>query len=118
MSNNLKIKPLLPTLRQKKRYIAYKVIADKKLSQKDIENAIYGKTKEMYGTIGLSDIGIMFFKEKFNAEKQAGFFKVNHNKINQIRSVFPFIESINNEKAVVECITASGSMKKIGIEVL
>ena len=45
-----RIKPLLPTLKERKRYLAFEVISDEKLNFNQIASQITYKSRELLGT--------------------------------------------------------------------
>ena len=64
-----KIKPLLPSLREKKRYLAYEVISRNRFdgafpASKEILNA----SNELLGSLGMAKAGILALNDKWNDE--------------------------------------------------
>lgn len=103
-----RIKPLLPTLRERKRYLAFEVLADKELSWNAIKKAVFGAMKEYVGINGLSDAGLLFVKNNGNK----GILRVSHTSLNKIRAALLFIKSIENQRVIVKSIGASGMLNK------
>jgi ribonuclease P/MRP protein subunit POP5 len=107
-----KLKPILPSLREKKRYMAFEVISESKLSYLDIQKAVETSLKDYVGTQGKAKAGLLFFKDKYNEKAQKGLIKVNHKHTDELRASFAFIQSINGKKAIIKSIGLSGIMKK------
>lgn len=104
----VRIKPLLPTLRERKRYLAFEVLADKELSWNAIKKAVFDAMKEYAGIDGLSDAGLLFVKNNGNK----GILRVSHTSLNKIRAALIFIKTIENQQVIVKSIGASGMLNK------
>ena len=81
-----KLKPLLPSLREKKRYLAFEVISKDKVPEREVEQAISDSAKEYLGTLNMGKAGIMFLRNRYNQEKQKGIIKVNNKYLNHLRA--------------------------------
>ena len=107
-----RIKPLLPTLKEKKRYLAFEVISDEKLNFNQIQKQIIYKTKELIGNLGAAKAGINILKETWNSKKQKGIIRVNNKYVHQLKSSFLFINKIDGKNAIIKSIGLSGVIKK------
>ena len=103
-----RIKPLLPTLRERKRYLAFEVVADKELSWSAIKKAVFDAMKEYVGIDGISDAGLLFVKNNGNK----GILRVSHTSLNKVRAALIFIKNIDSQKVMVKSIGASGMLNK------
>ena len=108
----MKLKPILPSLREKKRYMAFEVISESKIDFLSIQSSIKASLKDYAGTLGSAEAGILFFKDKYNDETQKGIFKINNKHVDTMRAAFALITSINNKKVIVRNVGVSGIMKK------
>ena len=108
-----KTRVLLPSLREKKRYLAYEVISRHKFNDAlEINNAIYETAKDFLGNLGMARAGIVIINDKFDMEKQRGILKVSNRHIDELRASLIFIKDINGKEAIVRSIGASGILKK------
>ncbi|HIH43081.1 TPA: hypothetical protein HA246_05540 [Candidatus Woesearchaeota archaeon] len=108
-----RMKALMPTLREKKRYVAFKIMSENKILNFDaVSNAISESGKRLYGEIGMAEVGLIPVKERWNPEKQLGLVRVSHKHVNHIKAAFALITKIDNHKAIVSSIGTSGIMKK------
>ena len=105
-----KLKPLLPSLREKKRYIAFEVISKDKADYSIIEKSILDSAKEYIGTLNLGKAGLMFLKNKYNKEKQTGIIKVNNKYLDHLRVSLALV---NNQAMIIRSLGASGILKKL-----
>ncbi|QQG38685.1 MAG: ribonuclease P [Candidatus Woesearchaeota archaeon] len=103
------MKSLLPSLRAKKRYIAFEVISDYHFNKEEAYNAIKDSVKSYIGTLGLSESGLMSIDIWHNNK---GIIKVNHHKINLIKAALTLTNNINNKKAMIRTLGISGILNK------
>ena len=103
-----RIKPLLPTLRERKRYLAFEVLSEKELQWASIKKAVFDAMKEYVGIDGISDAGLLFVKNNGNK----GILRVSHTSLNKVRAALIFIKNIDSQKVMVKSIGASGMLNK------
>ena len=102
------MKPLLPSLREKKRYLVFEVISEKELTlmpDKEIEESML----KLHGKIGLGKAGLIFLKNKWNKMLQRGIIKVNYKYVDQLRAA---LCSFHNRDAIIRSVGVSGILKK------
>ena len=107
----MKGKPLLPTLRTKKRYVVYEVIADNDMPLKKATESILASYKECFGIFGLAEAGIKDMNI-YNDKMKRGILKINHKYVNNLRAALAMIKNINNEKITIHTVGVSGILKK------
>jgi ribonuclease P/MRP protein subunit POP5 len=104
---------VLPTLREKKRYIAFEVISKQPVTDaQKVYEAINSSVHSYIGTKGASEAGIIMLREKYDSRSQRGLVKVSHKAMDNLRASLSLIESINNTKVIVRSMGASGALKK------
>lgn len=102
------MKPLLSVLRERKRYLAFDVLAQKELEWRQIKRAITAAVKDYIGMNGLADAGLLFVKNN----KNKAVLRTSHTFLNKIRASLLFIRSIDNQPVIVKSIGASGMLNK------
>ena len=107
-----KIKPLLPSLREKKRYVVFEVLSDSKLNASSIKEQIMTSALNLIGERGVANAGILFPKETYNPENQRGILRVNNKYVNEIKSALALVQNIENEDVIVKSVGVSGILKK------
>ncbi len=108
----MKQKPLLPSLREKKRYLVYEVLSDQDFGAKDVSDSIRDGFSSVFGVKGLSDAGLIFPKDSFDSESKRGIVRVSDTSLDELRSSFVFISDIKGKKAIVRSVIASGMIGK------
>jgi ribonuclease P/MRP protein subunit POP5 len=102
------MKPLLPSLKERKRYIVFEVIARSSMKERDVSDAITQSLHEYIGDLGMAQAGLQFIKWKNNK----GIARVNHTSADLLKASFTFIRSIKNKKAIVRSLGTSGILIK------
>lgn len=100
----MKGKPLLPTLRTKKRYCVYEVIGSGEILHGDVLKKINESYKNCFGVFGLSEAGIMDTRVY---GKNRGIIKINHNFVDKLRVSVSMIQNM-----VIHIVYVSGILKK------
>jgi len=103
---------LLPSLRQKKRYLVFEILSEKKFSALEVEQAITQALKDFLGQLGLAQSAPLFIKEKFNQNKQRFILKINHNYTNEAKTALTLIKKIKNQSLILKSLAVSGTIKK------
>ena len=106
----IKIKTLSPTLREKKRYLVYEIISNKKFMFNDVKNSIDAGNIKFLGELGLAKAGIIHLEEAYNNNK--GILRINNKYINEIKMSLSLIKSINNDKVIIKTLYLSGMLNK------
>jgi ribonuclease P/MRP protein subunit POP5 len=108
------MKAFLPTLKEKKRYLAIEILSQKnrKHSFTDVSKAIWASIQGFIGSLGAGNAGIWFVEDKWRQNVQRGLIRVNNKFIDPLRASLSFIKKVDNDTVMVNSIGASGSIKK------
>ena len=108
-----KIKPLLPTLREKKRYLAYEVISKSKFNDAGhVNKAILNAANEFLGNLGMAKAGIIPINDKWNESTQRGILRVNNKHVDNLKASLIFVRNIDGKEVIVKSVGASGILRK------
>ncbi len=108
-----KIKPVLPSLREKKRYLAFEVISKEKITNfREVSNSITQHALTFLGQFGLAKAGIIPLENKWNPDMQKGIIKVGHKHVDELRIALLLTNKINNHEVIVRSLGVSGILKK------
>ena len=101
-----KLKPILPSLREKKRYVAFEAIG-KPLDFPAANASIQNSVQKLLGTLGSAKAGIMVLENKYHSNK--GLVKVSHKYVDALKASFV----LSNENGVIfKSLGVSGILKK------
>lgn len=99
------MKPMLPTLKEKKRYIVFEAISKVKLNKTEIMGIINKNIKDFLGLLLLNKSGARVLAIKNNK----GIIRVNHNFVNEVKAS---LAMINLPNTIFRSIKTSGTIKK------
>ncbi len=109
----MKIKPLSPSLREKKRYLAFEIISKAKInSYNPVKDAIKAALGETLGVIGMAKAGAILLDDAWNSTKQRGLIRINHKYVNDIKFALMKIKKIKNQDIIFRSLGVSGIIKK------
>ncbi|MBL7054584.1 hypothetical protein ISS05_02410 [Candidatus Woesearchaeota archaeon] len=110
---NAKIKPISPSLREKKRYLAFEVVSKQKIEGfKGVSESIMNSGLMFLGQLGMAKAGAIILKDKWNQEMQRGIIRVNHKQVDNLKAALAFVEKIDDKKVIVQSVGVSGILKK------
>lgn len=101
---------LLPSLKQKKRYVVFSVISKGNFTLGEISDAVEKALLHFLGEFGVAKASPMMIKEKFKNQKFI--IKVNHHAVDECKTALMLITKIKNEPVVMRSVTTSGTLKK------
>lgn len=107
-----KIKAILPSLREKKRYLVYEIVSNKKFEPNAAEESIKKSYFSAFGNIDTAKAGLIFLNNRFDKEKQKGVIKVNHKRVDNLRYALSLIKKIKNSKVIIRSVGCSGILNK------
>ncbi len=106
----MKLKAILPSMREKKRYVAFEVEKPAKASLAEAKSAIMGSAKDFLGELGMAKAGILFLKD-WNDQK--GIMRVNSKYANHAKAVLALVKEVDGKKAKIKSVAVSGVVNKI-----
>ncbi len=104
------MKPLLPSLKEKKRYVVFEIISDKKIAQKDLEKGIQENVTKFLGELGIAKSGFILLKDATKGNK--GIIRTNVKYQDEMKMALSLIKTMGKEKAIVNVIGVSGILNK------
>ncbi|MBI2108395.1 hypothetical protein HYX09_00535 [Candidatus Woesearchaeota archaeon] len=105
-----KIKPILPSLREKKRYLAFEVISKNRVNFDSLQKAIYSTALKVLGQLGVAKAGIIVLKDKW--QNNRGLIRVSHRNVDNLRTALMFVDKVDNEEVIVRSVGLSGILRK------
>jgi RNase P/RNase MRP subunit POP5 len=100
---------LIPTLREKKRYLVFKIIGGR-FDKRDVEKAIKQAFLDFLGELGLSRAGLLFPLWKKN--KNVGVIRVNNKFVEEAKFCLSLIKQIGGERVLIRDLRVCGALKK------
>ncbi len=103
-----KLKPVMPSLRERQRYVAFEVLSSIQLDASSVSQAIKNAVLQFVGEHGLAEMGLIMLKETFANNK--GVARCSHNTLDTLKASFAFIKDINGHAVTVRSLRASGAL--------
>lgn len=107
------MKPILPTLKERKRYILFKIYCKKELDKEKVAEQVLKACLQFLGELGVADGGIHFLPETWNKKNQTGIIRCGHKWADKTRAALSLVKEIDGEKAKIECLRVSGVINKL-----
>ncbi len=101
------MKTLPSSLRQRKRYLAIEVIAEREVSREELLREIFSSLGSLYGDIGSSECGVRLL----DYGSQKGVLRCSHGMEDRSRAAFATITTIGGQRAIVHVLGISGTVK-------
>lgn len=107
-----RIKSLLPSLKEKKRYLAYKITTtDGRLGERNFANEIAQRISENLGAFESSQAGIIPIES--DQQTRTGIIRISNKQLNKAKASLALITDISGQKAIVRSISTSGMLNKV-----
>lgn len=106
------IKGLLPSLREKKRYMVCEVLSEKPIANRTaVTGAILSSFLSLFGEQGIAKAGLQTLPD-YNRETQRGLLRIAHTGVQQLKASMALIRTINSQPVIVRSVSVSGMLKK------
>lgn len=111
MTAKKKMKPLLPSLKERKRYLVFEVVSKSKLPDfSQISKTLKNTCSRFLGEIGMAKAGFYIMKDK--SCKNKGIIRMNHNMVDSVKAALTMVKDIGGVDVVVQSRGVSGILKK------
>ena len=108
-----KIKRLLPSLREKKRYLTYEVISRRPI-KKDVSSVVISHVEKTLGLFDSSEAGILPIS--YDVARQRGMMKINNKYVEKVRVALMLLQSEDidmQEDVFIHTKRISGNLGKL-----
>lgn len=102
------MKPLLPTLREKKRYLVFEVVSERKLAWEAVRSAVESGVLRHIGELGYARAGVQLLPEHWHAQSSRGMLRVSHTSLGEVRSSLGLVREAGGVPVIVRSVGASG----------
>jgi ribonuclease P/MRP protein subunit POP5 len=116
MKQKERLKILSPTLREKDRYIAFKIISEEPITYSDLESAIWNQLLDFYGEYGMSKTSMWLMKNLWDERNQTGIIKCNNKSVSQIIAGMGLISRLGDIRVIISILSVSGTLKGLKLK--
>ena len=103
------MKPLLPSLREKKRYVVFEIVGNK-IDKKKAEKEINSNLLKFLGELNVSRANIRIIGDSWKNNK--GVIRVKVKYLDELKMSLGLIKRLDNKNVIVNVIGVSGILKK------
>ena len=103
------IKPLLPSLKEKRRYLVYQAITETPTTLEETRQAIQEETQTFLGKLGAAKAGLVFLDDWHD---QKGILRIATPAVDQIKTALFMIRKINKKEAILTTKGVSGTLNQ------
>ncbi|MFT4868104.1 MAG: ribonuclease P/MRP protein subunit POP5 [Candidatus Nanohaloarchaea archaeon] len=107
------MKPLPPSIREKKRYLKFKVHAEEPVNFGELSDSVWGSCLSYLGSKRTGEANHWLIKNQFNRSDQTGVIKVEKSCVEDFRAALTLVDKIGDKKSFIEVKRVSGSIKKL-----
>jgi ribonuclease P/MRP protein subunit POP5 len=102
------LKRLLPSLRAKKRYLAFELVSEGQVSRSDLVKEVMSSASSLLGDVTASecDIRVLGF------EDCKGIIQCSHTKVKETRASLATLTRVGGKRATLHVLGISGTIKK------
>jgi RNase P/RNase MRP subunit POP5 len=112
-----KLKPLQPTLRQKKRFIRAVVTSKNKIDFKTISENLIEEIISYMGTVEMGKAGVWVLRDKFDFDKQEIIIKCSTKSYDKLIGILSLVLFLgNNNPCKIDVKRVSGTLKGVYVE--
>jgi len=106
-------KLLLPSLREKKRYLAFEIVSEGKIEDfHAVSGRIMHSSLSFLGELETAKSGLIIMEDRWNRASQRGILKVSNKNLKGIMASIALIDSIEGKEAMCRSLGVSGSLNK------
>jgi len=106
-----KIKSLLPSLKERKRYLAIKIEPVNGVIQKNPTEEIIRKIKNILGVFHSAEAGLMYLD--YDQKNNISFVRCSASMLDKVRASLLFIDEIGTNKVILKSLKSSGMVDKV-----
>lgn len=107
------MKPLPPSIREKERYLRFRIHAEEKVEFGELADAVWSAVLGYIGSKGAGNSNHWIISNQFNEDKQEGIIRVERSSVDDFRAALSFINSFGDKNGFLEITKVSGSIKKV-----
>lgn len=109
--SDIKLKPLIPTLRQKKRFVKVKIEANRKFDFREISESLVEEIIFYIGAVDFGKSGIWILRDKFDYESQEIVLKVSVSMKDKLVGVLALVRKLGDCNVKLSVVRVSGTFK-------
>lgn len=106
----MKLKPF-PSMREKRRYIIFKVHSEEKLNYPNVRNAVYNSVGNWLGEKEMARANVHIIKNLWDSKGQTGFVRCSHKFVDDVRVGLSLIHQVGDSRVIFHTLAVAGTIK-------
>ena len=106
-----KLNPIPLSLRDKKRYISFKLDSEKTLPEKEAKSAVWDKLLQLYGEIGCAEA--KFWIMSFDPKKGEGILRSGLESVERAKAGLLLLDKVGKTPVIPVILGVSGTIKSL-----
>lgn len=107
----MRIKRLPPTLRDRKRYVAFAVGCDDPLNRDEVARLIWREAASFFGERAMASMNIRVLD--FDEDSQRGFLACNHKAVGEVKVSLALVNNTDGRRVATTPIGVSGTLRAL-----
>ncbi len=107
----MKLKILPASLREKNRYILFKIISEEPVEYSDLESAIWNTMLDFLGEYGVSNTSVWLIKDRWDKNSQTCIIKCNHLSVQAVIASLGLLGRLGDSRVAIKILKVSGTIK-------
>jgi ribonuclease P/MRP protein subunit POP5 len=108
----------LPSLKEPKRYILFKVISQEPITYSNLEASIWNTALEFLGEEGVSKTSMWLIKNLYKEKEQVGVIRCNAKAADAVIASLGLIQRLGDIRVILKILKISGTIKGLKINKL
>jgi RNase P/RNase MRP subunit POP5 len=104
---------ILPTLRERRRYIKFQVLSAKPVHYVTIKETLQNTLKEFIGELGLSKASFRLMRELYDTDAQVGVLRCNHHALHAVIASLSLVSQIKATPVIFKVLKVSGTIRGV-----
>lgn len=102
---------ILPSLREKKRYVVFRVHSQEKLDYASMHNAAWNSLLNWLGEKDLSRANVRMIKNLWDSKTQTGFVQCSPKFVDAVKVSLSLVHQIGDQRVIFQTLRVSGTIK-------
>jgi RNase P/RNase MRP subunit POP5 len=101
----------LPSMRERKRYVVFRVISDESVDYAAVRDALWNSMTHWIGEAGLARANIRILRNLWGQKEQSGFIQVSPKYVDAVKVAMGLIHQIGDQRVIIRSVRVSGTIK-------
>ena len=106
---------ILPSLKEKKIYIKFKIFSEEKIFYSDLEQAIWNNCLDFFGEFLTSKFSLHLMKNLWDEEEQIGVLRTNNLSVPHLITCLGLIQRLGDVRVKIKVLKVSGTIKGLTV---